>query len=39
LTFVLDFVQLDFAIHFLELLLEVLKNEKEKKIGGPYREK
>jgi hypothetical protein len=39
LTFVLDFAQLDFAVHFLELLLEVLKNEKEKKIGSSYREK
>ena len=37
--FVLDFVQLDFVVHFLELLLEVLKNEKEKKIGSSYREK
>jgi hypothetical protein len=39
LDIVLDFVQLDFAVHFLELLLELLKKEKENKIGGPYREK
>jgi hypothetical protein len=36
--FVLDFVQLDFVVNFLELLLELLEKEKYKKRGEAYGE-